>query len=528
MSDCSVCTESFTDYTRKKISCGYCSYNACKSCVSRYLLSQVVDAHCMNCRTGWNREFIDEHMTKSFRTGLWRDHRKNMIVQREKALLPNYQKYASAKKKMIELEPIMYEARIEEQKINDIRIKNSNNHHTIRTNMLSDPSNDERYISQLKSVLIEQYELAVQSTIQSVKTQRIQEEYNVYYNIYNGTVKHVEKREFIMKCVKEGCRGFLSQSYKCDLCSTYVCKDCMIVKKERDDNDHVCKKEDVDTVSMIRKDTRPCPKCGIRISKIDGCNQMWCTAEGCGTAFDWITGKIVSGVVHNPHYYEWLRRNNNGAPPRNVGDIPCGGVPQIHLIINAIRNIGLNHTQVKATHPHYTSLRLLIHDIHRCFTDLEYVRVPQYNMARDENLLKEIHIDYLLTNIDEAKWKQSMFLKETNLEKKQLIGQVLNTFLNAGADIMRTTVDTFTQMENDKKNNTNYKINEITLAPLLDNIQQFETLRAYINETFVKLAETASMAVPQFDEHWSWVTPSSLERIKNAAKEVSKNQTPTT
>ena len=524
MSDCSVCTESFTDYTRKKISCGYCSYNACKSCVSRYLLSQVVDAHCMNCRTGWNREFIDDHMSKTFRTGLWRDHRKNMIVQREKALLPNYQKYASAKKKMIELEPILYEARTKEQKLYDIRSKKYLDNENIKTAMLNDPSNDETYITRLKTQLDEYNEYAVQYTIQTVKTQRIHQEYTMYYNIYSGTTKQVEKREFIMKCVKDGCRGFLSQSYKCELCSTYVCKDCMIVKKCRDDNEHVCKKDDVDTVSMIRKDTRPCPKCGIRISKIDGCNQMWCTAEGCGTAFDWITGKIVSGVVHNPHYYEWLRRNNNGTAPRNVGDIPCGGVPHIALLVSFLRNLGLLYASTK--HP-YAKQATLLNTIHRCINDLEYVRVPQYNVVRDENLLKEIHIDYLLTNIDEAKWKQSMFLKETNIEKKQLIGQVLNTFLNAGADILRSTMTILKKMDDDKKANINYKIDETTIAPLLDILKQFENLRIYINETFVKLAETASMPVPQFDEHWFWLTPSSLERIRTA-KEVSKNKTPTT
>ena len=42
------------------------------------------------------------------------------------------------------------------------------------------------------------------------------------------------------------------------------------------------------------------------ISKIDGCNQMWCTQ--CHVAFDWKTGAIQNSV-HNPHYFEWLRKN---------------------------------------------------------------------------------------------------------------------------------------------------------------------------------------------------------------------------
>ena len=105
--DCSVCAEKYTSVVRTKICCGYCSYSACKTCVTRYLLSQAVDAHCMNCRTGWNRDFLDIHMTKAFRIGPWKEHLKKMIVNREKAILPNFQKYAAAKKKMLEISPIM-------------------------------------------------------------------------------------------------------------------------------------------------------------------------------------------------------------------------------------------------------------------------------------------------------------------------------------------------------------------------------------------------------------------------------------
>ena len=80
----------------------------------------------------------------------------------------------------------------------------------------------------------------------NVKHRKLMISYNKYNNIYHdiGDASKREKKEFIMKCVQEGCRGFLSQSYKCELCSTYVCKDCMIVKKDKNDETHVCKKEE--------------------------------------------------------------------------------------------------------------------------------------------------------------------------------------------------------------------------------------------------------------------------------------------
>jgi len=103
---CNVCVEKYSDNLRKKVTCNYCNYTSCVSCTQKYLLSGIVDAHCMNCRTGWNREFLDINMKKTFRTGAWREHKKTLILNREKALLPTMQRYAAAKKAMEEIMPL--------------------------------------------------------------------------------------------------------------------------------------------------------------------------------------------------------------------------------------------------------------------------------------------------------------------------------------------------------------------------------------------------------------------------------------
>lgn len=125
----------------------------------------------------------------------------------------------------------------------------------------------------------------------------------------------------MMACPSGICLGKLKDNGDCGLCGKHYCLECM---QETLSIEHTCKKEDKETIRELYKTTRPCPKCHVRISKIEGCDQMWCVQ--CHTTFSWKTGAISHGVVHNPHYYEH-RRQTDGEMHRAPGDIPCGGLP---------------------------------------------------------------------------------------------------------------------------------------------------------------------------------------------------------
>jgi hypothetical protein len=102
----------------------------------------------------------------------------------------------------------------------------------------------------------------------------------------------------------------------------WACKDCHEIKGTTQDAPHECNPDNLASAKLIDAETRPCPKCGARVFKISGCNQMFCTAcNDC--AFDWVTGRIET-IIHNPHYFEFQRQRNGGQAPRVLGDILCG------------------------------------------------------------------------------------------------------------------------------------------------------------------------------------------------------------
>ena len=76
-------------------------------------------------------------------------------------------------------------------------------------------------------------------------------------------------------CEQDGCRGFLNRQGKCGVCNTWVCAKCHKVKAAHHDPDHECNEDDVKTVALLTKETKPCPGCGINTQRISGCSQMW-------------------------------------------------------------------------------------------------------------------------------------------------------------------------------------------------------------------------------------------------------------
>jgi hypothetical protein len=177
---------------------------------------------------------------------------------------------------------------------------------------------------------------------------------------------------------------------------------------EECEDSHVCDPDVVKTMKLINRDTKPCPKCSTMIHKIDGCAQMWCTT--CQTAFDWRTGKVETGRIHNPHYFEFKSKT------REHGDIPCGGRPSYRELIDS------------NAPPRIMSLNTSVGIV-------EYNLAYKYEFRYTDNL--DIRISYLMNKINEVELKKELQRRDKYNDKMTDIQNIYRMFADTGGDLLR-------------------------------------------------------------------------------------------
>ncbi len=372
MDICDVCCEKFNKIKHKKVECPYCDLKSCRSCSQKYILSSHQDPHCMGCKTAWNREFVDSFCTKYFRNTELRRHRENVLFEREKALMPETQPEVERIINMRKLKQILQTQR---ERLLELHYRNTGENEItpeIR-DLYRDMENTYRYLQELRS------------------SQR-------------DTIS--EPRTFVRKCPKEECKGFLSEEWFCGLCNVYYCKEC----NEQLTEGHECDPEIVKTMQLLNKDSKSCPNCGTVIHKTDGCAQMWCI--NCHTAFNFTTGQIETGRIHNPHFIEF-RRKNIGS--REHGDIPCGGSPSFR----ELREHNATNTILQYSLIIYQFERELIFMDDRPANNLNF------------------RIAYMLNEVTEEYFKTFLQRQEKFKEKVKDVSYVYEMVANTGGDLLR-------------------------------------------------------------------------------------------
>ena len=213
------------------------------------------------------------------------------------------------------------------------------------------------------------------------------------------------KRSFTMKCVKSDCEGFLSAEYTCGLCDLKVCEHCHLPTA----SDHVCDPATVATIKQIRKEAHPCPTCAALISKIDGCDQMYCTQ--CHTAFSWNTGRVETGVVHNPHYFQYMRETGRAVPRRHNPGFAC----------DAVRDIGTTLFDLRIDYDRLgcpVSVAL-VDTVTQSYRHVLHIRESELRAYRQDQVAyleqewrRRLRVRRLLNDIDDAGWKTALQREE--------------------------------------------------------------------------------------------------------------------
>jgi hypothetical protein len=289
--------------------------------------------------------------------------------------------------------------------------------------------------------------LELEKKMQEMK-QSILQKYRECSVIRNETSEKKDREVFFMACPRVDCRGRVSSAYKCGLCTHWFCPECHGDKGTERDGEHECTADNRETVKLLKQNTKPCPKCFMGIFKVNGCDQMWCVS--CHTCFSWTTGRVLTGRVHNPHYFDFMRRNNNGHVPRAVGDIPCGGLPATHEVqARVTRWFGLSVGGGKNKQ---------IMDMYRMVVHMSDVSVPRLHGQTAETDDVQMGVSYLKNAISRDEWGNMLFLRARKRERSQ---QWLDLFQMA----VDTASSLFRDLVGDKRDcdGTLNELNELVL-----------------------------------------------------------------
>jgi hypothetical protein len=461
---CNICAENFNKTVRQRIQCENCQMDICMKCIKRFLAENVQEPNCMNCREVYTKEFMDKTLGYTYRRRILKTVRLEVLMAREKEFMPDLMHRAQAYREVLRMDEEMDKNNImltkAKTELQQLTLSKDQMDKTIQQSLDNSGADvdDQKYIEFMKK---SQETLASFYRTQKIIAEKITLHKSLSTSLYSyrnnqwilyrsaGTVKTNAQ----MYCVRTDCKGFLNDEYVCGLCNLKVCKDC---HEELSDELHVCKQENIDSVKAIENETKPCPTCRTRVYKTEGCDQMFCVK--CHTAFSWDTGAIERGRIHNPHYFEWLRQQRQEMP-REIGDVPCGGLPNWGEVQRAVKALGVDVLTL-------TYLNV----VYKMTQFIQNKEVPKYPVqaGRDE-YLNRIAVDYMADILTERQWKDRLYniekKKEVNTERRLILDMILAVLIDIFRDLL--VIETKDGVD--------------------DKIQEINALRKYFNKSIKNL-----------------------------------------
>jgi archaellum component FlaC len=403
--ECAICVEPFTK--KQEFHCISCQFTCCTSCIKQYLLTSSQDPHCMNCKNVIPYENFMKMTEKSWRLKTYKTHRENILWEREQSQLPATIQHLQKRHEYNKLE---------------------------------------KQIKDLCKIINE-----CTDKIRELKFQQ-----QVIWNRQESTTQNTDEQKstfsWTYKCPTEDCRGFLNKDFECVLCSHSFCEHCLIqVDGDEAYVFHECDPALVETLKEIQKTSKPCPTCGQVISKISGCDQMFCT--DCGTAFSWKTGEKETGVIHNPHAFHYFQNHPEERTAyeemmRNRNENECRGPTPSYRHMHD---------------PEFGKIQHVRDYTHRIFNELQFHLPNLENYLRNRTSNQDIRIRYLEQNLDEKNFKKILHTRE---KKRNYLEQIYPILLST------------------------YQVFGGYLWGIIDNIQNMDTVHEILEQLNRLRAET--------------------------------------
>ena len=471
--DCSICCETIKPDKKGEsstIRCvnTECQLIICKTCFKTDILTRK-STNCPGCKTDYSLPLVRQVCTKSFYMKEYADIRAISYIDREKSML------------RISKARLQYNKLIKES--NTVwRISNQTKRTLNEVKKEFKVLSGKRYVygdsgKQIQKLINEEEALYVK--LRAKLEDSMASLYGIIHGQKGSDDQEPSQKKFDMPCPEKECVGVLC-NWKCTVCQNYFCAKCREPKKGRADPDHVCDENILASLKDLRSNTKPCPGCNAPIFKTEGCRQMWCTV--CKTAFDYYTGKIETGTIHNPHYMEFRRQFGAEAIQVNVA-CNCNQIDYDKLSKElAYRCSGWI--------PHARVLAQFILECHQFSTTV----VTNYSERTNSNIRE----NYLTGKISEEKFHTQLRNSMLNSERRLEISMIYTCLV----DSLVSWIDQFMSIKDHKE-----------FTPTFRNI----ILYAYRNEKNIDMyygnsaihygfyGDIARYIEPQKNHYWLYV-----------------------
>ena len=400
--ECPICIETYNKSTHRKITCFNCQKEMCVSCAKTFILSNATDAKCLHCNMAWDRKFMVTNFTRKFCNGEYKENRQNILKERVKCYFPSISDILTTENDL--------EDNREQQRHVQFQYKRNKffleeNEYKIQ-NTMNEKKKFEKLHPDCTEEQVESYNtrcntlLAEKSVLKNEKNEILKDIHHleklskeIQYQIqrkkrhFVSNQKNTERNIVGRPCITENCRGFLNGKGNCPVCKRDTCMNCNIDITGQEG--HECNESDIENWKVMQKNTKPCPSCRVRIFKISGCDQMWCT--NCNTPFSWSKGTVETGPIHNPHYFDWIFQGGQPQPGQQGDDGICNenNLPSVDRIRAQFgSNRETNHRVL-----HY----------YRNIQHLRYQELRNLNVENNENTYRQGLYPHLYSLVKEGK-----------------------------------------------------------------------------------------------------------------------------